>query len=72
MFARSDFWIGLVVGTLAGAFGYKIMSEQAQRNQSAMAMQPAVPTVSQGLSIEELIRQKEQLEDLIAEQQSKA
>lgn len=69
MFTRSDFWIGLLVGTLAGAFGYKLMSEQSQRAQNALAVQPAV---SQGLSLEELIRQKEQLEDLIAEQQSKA
>lgn len=68
MFARSDFWIGLVVGTLAGAFGYKIMSEQSIKMQNGMPVQPASPVVSQGLSLEELIRQKEQLEDLIAEQ----
>ncbi len=69
MFARSDFWIGLVVGTIAGAFGYKIMSEQ-----SARAIAPQVPTVA-GVGeppLDELIRQKERLEDLIAEKQVQA
>lgn len=69
MFARSDFWIGLVVGTLAGAFGYKMMSEHS--------MQGLLPTMpmnapQQGMgeiSVDELMRQKERLEDLIAERQ---
>lgn len=69
MFARSDFWIGLVVGTIAGAFGYKIMSEQ----QSFRAMAPGVhmPVAQRAgeIPIEELMRQKERLEDLIAEHQ---
>lgn len=69
MFSRSDFWIGLAVGTLAGAFGYKMMSEQSMRAQQAQL--PAQPAAAQagGISLEELIRQKEQLEDMIAEQQ---
>lgn len=66
MFTRSDFWIGLVVGTIAGAFGYKLMSEQ-----SARAIAPQAPAIS-GVGeppLDELVRQKERLEDLIAERQ---
>jgi len=71
MFGRSDFWIGLVVGTIAGAFGYKLMSEQ-----SARCMTPAMPMpTAQGVGepqLDELMRQKERLEDLIAERQQGA
>lgn len=66
MFSRTDFWIGLVVGTIAGAFGYKMMSEQ-----SARGIAPAMPVAS-GVGeppLDELMRQKERLEDLIAERQ---
>lgn len=67
MFTRSDFWIGLVVGTIAGAFGYKLMSEQ-----SARAIAPQAPAIAAGVGeppLDELVRQKERLEDLIAERQ---
>lgn len=69
MFARSDFWMGLVVGVLAGAFGYKIMSEQ----QALRAVPAGFPTaVAHGVGdvpVDELMRQKEALEDMIAERQ---
>ncbi|WP_371372906.1 hypothetical protein [Sporomusa aerivorans] len=69
MFTRSDFWIGLVVGTIAGAFGYKLLSEQ----QAMRAMSPSMPMpAAQGVGeipVDELMRQKERLEDLIAERQ---
>ncbi|CVK20794.1 MULTISPECIES: 50S ribosomal protein L9 [Sporomusa] len=72
MFARSDFWIGLVVGTIAGAFGYKLMSEQQSMRSMAPAMQmPAAQGVSE-IPVDELMRQKERLEDLIAEHQANA
>lgn len=72
MFARSDFWIGLVVGTLAGAFGYKMMSEQQALRGMAPAMQfPAVQGIGE-IPVDELMRQKERLEDLIAERQEGA
>ena len=72
MFARSDFWIGLVVGTIAGAFGYKLMSEQQSMRGMAPAMQmPAAQGVSE-IPVDELMRQKERLEDLIAEHQANA
>ena len=68
MFTRTDFWIGLVVGTIAGAFGYKLMSEQSMRVAA-----PAAPVATaQGVGeipVDELMRQKERLEDLIAERQ---
>lgn len=63
MFSRSDFWIGLAVGAVAGVFGYKLMSEREQQMNSMVAA-PAgeVPMA-------ELLRQKEELEDLIAAQE---
>lgn len=72
MFARSDFWIGLVVGTIAGAFGYKLMSEQqSMRGMGASMQMPAAQGVSE-IPVDELMRQKERLEDLIAEHQANA
>lgn len=68
MFARSDFWIGLVVGTLAGAFGYKMMSEQSMRGMLPSVSMPAGQGVGE-IPLDELMRQKERLEDLIAERQ---
>lgn len=71
MFTRSDFWIGLVVGTIAGAFGYKLMSEQAARSTTPLLpIQPG--SVPAEPPLEELLRQKERLEDLIAEKQQGA
>lgn len=68
MFARSDFWIGLVVGTIAGAFGYKLMSEQSMRVMAPAAPMPAAQGAGE-IPVDELMRQKERLEDLIAERQ---
>ncbi len=68
MFARTDFWIGLAVGVVAGAFGYKLMEEHSQKCISTLQ-----PSVAQGVAevpVDELMRQKERLEDLIAERQS--
>lgn len=61
MFQKTDFWIGLAVGAVAGIFGYRFMQE---REQQLVQMQPAAPT-------SELQRQKEELEDLIAAQEAK-
>lgn len=68
MFARSDFWIGLAVGTIAGAFGYKLMSEHAARYAPPAAQAPALQGVGEP-ALDELMLQKERLEDLIAERQ---
>ena len=66
MFQKTDFWIGLAVGAVAGIFGYRIMQE---REQQMAAMQPAAPAGE--IPLAELQRQKEELEDLIAAQQAK-
>ncbi len=66
MFQKTDFWIGLAVGAVAGIFGYRFMKE---REQQMMAMQPYAP--SENVPLAELQRQKEELEDLIAAQEAK-
>ena len=66
MFQKTDFWIGLAVGAVAGIFGYRFM--QAREQQMA-ALQQAAPAGE--LPLAELQRQKEELEDLIAAQEAK-
>lgn len=69
MFARSDFWIGLAVGAVAGVFGYKMMNERCA------VPQPVALAPQQGageIPLAELMRQKEELEDLIAAQEAAA
>ena len=61
MFTRSDFWIGLAIGAVAGVFGYRFMQERTQQMAALEAGQAE-------LSLAELQRQKEELEDLIAAQ----
>ena len=68
MFTKTDFWIGLAVGVVAGAFGYKFM-----QNRAAQQEQQAVVGEGQAeVSMAELVRQKEELEDMIAAQQAQA
>ena len=57
MFTRTDFWIGLAVGVVAGAFGYKYMQNRVQQ-------QPVIAEGQEQVSMEELVRQKEALEDM--------
>lgn len=66
MFSRTDFWIGLAVGVVAGAFGYKLAQSRNQQMQQALVQGQA------DLSVDELVRQKEELEDLIAAQTAEA
>ena len=61
MFSKTDFWIGLAVGAVAGIFGYRFMQERTQQMAALEAGQAE-------LSLAELQRQKEELEDLIAAQ----
>lgn len=68
MFSRTDFWIGLAVGVVAGAFGYKMMEEHSQKCMSALQA-PVAPSTTD-VPMDELMRQKERLEDMIAEKQS--
>ena len=61
MFSKTDCWIGLAVGAVAGIFGYRFMQERTQQLAALEAGQA-------DLSLAELQRQKEELEDLIAAQ----
>ena len=65
MFSKTDFWIGLAVGAVAGIFGYRFMQERTQQLAALEAGQA-------DLSLAELQRQKEELEDLIAAQEAGA
>lgn len=65
MFQKTDFWIGLAVGAVAGVFGYRFMQE---REQQMAAMQQAAPAGQ--IPLAELQRQKEELEDMIAAQEA--
>jgi hypothetical protein len=66
MFSKTDFWIGLAVGAVAGIFGYKMLSERA----SAVPQLPQPAPQQAAPDLNELMAQKERLEDLIAEQQA--
>lgn len=66
MFQRTDFWIGLAVGVVAGAFGYKFIQSKAEKE--ALMMENGQEEVS----MEELLRQKEALEDMIAANEAAA
>ncbi|WP_338626165.1 hypothetical protein [Selenomonas sp. TAMA-11512] len=65
MFSRSDFWIGLAVGAVAGVFGYRFMQEREMMGAAEALPAGQVP-------LAELQRQKEELEDLIAAQEAAA
>lgn len=65
MFQKTDFWIGLAVGAVAGIFGYRFMQEREQQ----MASLQTAPAGE--IPVAELQRQKEELEDLIAAQEAK-
>ena len=74
MALNNDFLMGFLSGTVVGAVGYRLYEQnggQLQRlvqpqgaffNQKASSYQP---------SVEELVSQKERLEDMIAEMQLK-
>ena len=67
MFQKTDFWLGLAVGAVAGIFGYRFMQE---REAQMAAMQQSMLPAGQ-VPLAELQRQKEELEDLIAAQEAK-
>lgn len=66
MFNRGDFWIGLGVGLVAGVLGYKVLTENREKICSIMQAPQQEPG---DVQLEELMKQKERLEDLIAEKQ---
>ena len=66
MFQKTDFWIGLAVGVVAGVFGYRFFQER----EAQLALLEGAPAAGE-LSVAELTRQKEELEDLIAAEEAK-
>lgn len=74
MVMNKDFLFGFVSGTVVGAVGYRVYEQnQGQLSQliqnpvqhSMNSLQQALP--KQDITLEDLISQKERLEDLIAE-----
>lgn len=63
MFSKGDFWIGMAVGVALGVVGYKFASSRAASLQPAAVGTAEVP-------MDELVRQKEELEDMIAAQEA--
>lgn len=81
MALNKDFLMGFVSGTVVGAVGYRLYEQNGDQLKSLIQQAPQqAASMAQGLgggfssmaepSMEELMEQKERLEDLIAEQQS--
>jgi hypothetical protein len=64
-----DFWIGFVTGTVVGAVGYRLYEQNRGQLSRLVQGNPTDTTHinSSEPSVEELLLQKEHLEDLIAE-----
>jgi hypothetical protein len=65
-----DFWMGFITGTVVGAVGYRLMEQNNGQLQRLLQMQPMGgmgSSTGSEPSLEELVSQKERLEDLIAE-----
>lgn len=72
MIMNKDFLLGFVSGTVVGAVGYRLYEQnQGQLSQLIQNpisnIQPLQSVQKQDLTIEDLVAQKERLEDLIAE-----
>jgi len=65
-----DFLMGFVTGTVTGAVGYRLYEQNKGELSNLISANPSVGgSVSHGgePTLEELVAQKERLEDLIAE-----
>lgn len=65
-----DFWIGFVTGTVVGAVGYRLYEQNGGQLSRLVQGNQSTDTAyinSSDPSVEELLLQKEHLEDLIAE-----
>ncbi|WP_031492343.1 hypothetical protein [Succinivibrio dextrinosolvens] len=69
---KSDFFIGLLAGAVAGAVGYKLFQDHKEQILGSFDSLTSKfsKTEETALSEEELQAQKEHLEDLIAEQKA--
>ncbi|MCI1921894.1 MAG: hypothetical protein LKJ22_08215 [Liquorilactobacillus nagelii] len=66
-----DFFIGFVSGTIVGATGYKLYEDNASELKK-FVKNPSIKNSSKSTAeptLEELITQKENLEDMIAEKE---
>lgn len=64
MFGERNFLIGLAVGAVAGILGYKMFNENG--GLSAFKEQPLLSAGEADIPLAELMRQKEEIEDMIA------
>ncbi|WP_406017596.1 hypothetical protein [Succinivibrio sp.] len=69
---KTDFFIGLAAGVVAGAVGYKLFQDHKEQILGSFDSLTSKfsKTEEAALSEEELQAQKEHLEDLIAEQKA--
>ena len=75
MMLTRDFWMGFITGTVVGVVGYRLMEQnngQLQRLLQPDSLGAVVAGKGSEPTIEELMAQKERLEDLIAEQKLRA
>jgi hypothetical protein len=70
---NNDFLMGFLSGTVVGAVGYRLYEQNGGQLQRLVQPQGAFnqKAVSYQPSVEELVSQKERLEDMIAEMQLK-
>ncbi len=78
MFTNKDFLIGLLAGVVTGITGYKLYQDHKEAILESLGkisnrcQGSCNEAQEQEISLEELEKQKEHLEDLIAETKSKA
>lgn len=73
MALNKDFLMGFLSGTVVGAVGYRLYEQNGGQLQRLIQPQGTFnqPASSYQPSVEELVAQKERLEDMIAEQQAR-
>jgi len=71
MFVKTGFWIGLGVGAVTGVLGYRLYEQYGDQLKSLVLplCAPIIQAATGGVqpTLEELVAQKERLDDLIAE-----
>jgi hypothetical protein len=74
MALNKDFLMGFLSGTVVGAVGYRVYEQNNGQLRNLIQQSPqiglAAPHVTPELTVEDLVSQKERLEDLIAEKQA--
>lgn len=73
MALNKDFLVGFLSGTVVGAVGYRLYEQNGGQLQRLIQPQGAFNQTMSSYqpSMEELVAQKERLEDMIAEKQAK-